>query len=307
MTTLVDNFVSPLLRPHESAQRAVAEVLGLNSPRNPLVAEFGWSTLVKVGRNDGVHTILYDTGLGKQALVQNSRLLNVDLKSVEAIVLSHGHPDHTASTQEALAGIDRDELPVIMHPWALLERKTVRADGTSSVYPRYLDEKPLHDAGARVEKTKGTTPLASESALVSGEIPRVTPFEKGLPPSTQFLRYDGEFRHEPLILDDQALIVNLKDKGLVILTGCGHSGIINTVNYAKRISGVDRVYAIIGGFHLDGSYFDPIIDLTVESLKEVSPRYVVPSHCTGLRASSKMLAAMPSSYIENSVGTTLRF
>ncbi|MGI0079302.1 MAG: MBL fold metallo-hydrolase [Nitrososphaerales archaeon] len=166
---------------------------------------------------------------------------------------------------------------------------------------------PEKDYGARVEKTKGTTSLASGSVLVTGEIPRVTTFEKGLAPNTQYLKLDGEFRHEPLILDDQALVVSVKDKGLVVITGCGHAGIVNTTDYARQISGVDRVHALIGGLHLEGQYFDPIIDQTVDSLEKISPKFIVPAHCTGLRASFKIFGAMPQNYVESGVGTTFKF
>lgn len=307
VTTLVDNHVSALIRPTENSQTPANLVLGLAGNETPLVAEFGWSTLLKVGKDGKTHTILYDAGLGKRALIQNARALSVELKSVEALVLSHGHPDHTGSVREAVAEIGRDGLPVVMHPWASLQRMAVRPDGTKTVYPTRVDERELHELGADLRKTKGTSSLVSESVMVTGEIPRLTPFEKGLPPNTQYLKLDGEFKHEPLVLDDQALIVNVRDKGLVILTGCGHSGIVNTVDYARRAAGVDRVHAIIGGFHLEGAYFDPVIDPTVESLKRISPKFLVPSHCTGLRASLKLLEAMPSGFLENSVGTTFRF
>ena len=307
VTTLVDNHVNALLPTSEDVQRATAEALGLNDPGNPLIAEFGWSTLVKVGKGGRTHTILYDAGVGRHALVHNARSLRVDLKGVEAVVLSHGHPDHTGSVQEALVEIGRDGLPVIMHPWAVLERMTVRPDGTKNVFPRFLDEAALRARGASLQMARGPTPLAAGTALVTGEIPRVTAFEKGLPPNTQYLRQDGEFKHEPLVLDDQALVVNLQGRGLVVLTGCGHAGVVNTMNYARQVSGVDQIHAIVGGFHLEGAYFDPIIDPTVEAIRVASPRFVVPSHCTGMRASFKLHNAMPSSYVENSVGTTFRF
>jgi 7,8-dihydropterin-6-yl-methyl-4-(beta-D-ribofuranosyl)aminobenzene 5'-phosphate synthase len=108
-------------------------------------------------------------------------------------------------------------------------------------------------------------------------------------------------------MDDQCAIINVKEKGLVILTGCGHSGIINTIRNAQHITGVDKIHAVIGGFHLSGAAFEPIIPATIAALKEINPRYVMPGHCTGWRATHQIAQAMPDAFIPNSVGTTLTF
>jgi 7,8-dihydropterin-6-yl-methyl-4-(beta-D-ribofuranosyl)aminobenzene 5'-phosphate synthase len=101
--------------------------------------------------------------------------------------------------------------------------------------------------------------------------------------------------------------VNVKDKGLVILTGCGHAGIINTLNYAKELADEDRIYAVIGGMHLSGGLFEPIIPITVEELEKLKPRYVVPCHCSGLKAVTEIARKMPDAFIQNSVGTNYIF
>jgi 7,8-dihydropterin-6-yl-methyl-4-(beta-D-ribofuranosyl)aminobenzene 5'-phosphate synthase len=105
-----------------------------------------------------------------------------------------------------------------------------------------------------------------------------------------------------LILDDQAMVLNIRDKGLVNLTGCGHSGIVNIVRYAKKLTGVDKIYAVIGGFHLPG----PVSDLTVQTsraLAEFAPTFIVPTHCTGFPAMGELAPTMPDAFIQSTVGT----
>src|SRR3989304_3030446 len=121
-------------------------------------------------------------------------------------------------------------------------------------------------------------------------------------PTHQALR-GSQWQPDPLVLDDQALVLTVRDKGLVVLTGCGHAGIVNTVRHARKLTGVDRVYAVIGGFHLNGPLFEPIIPQTCAALAELGPAGLVPAHCTGWRAVHALAATFPEEFIQNSVGT----
>ena len=118
---------------------------------------------------------------------------------------------------------------------------------------------------------------------------------------------DGEWQPDPLIHDDQALVAHLPDRGLVIITGCGHAGLINTVRYARKLTGVDRVHAVVGGFHLATPAFEPRIPPTVDALREFDPQVVAPTHCTGWRAIHALAAAFPDAFIPGSVGTRYVF
>ena len=137
---------------------------------------------------------------------------------------------------------------------------------------------------------------------MTGEIDRKTDFEPGLPPQQAWR--NGQWESEPETLDDQALVMNIRDKGLVVMSGCGHAGIVNTVRYAMRLTGVETVYAIIGGFHLGGSFFEQIIDPTVAALLSLSPDVIVPAHCTGWRAQMAFAEQLPDAFTPNSIGTT---
>ena len=109
--------------------------------------------------------------------------------------------------------------------------------------------------------------------------------------------------NDQLIKDDQAIILNVKDKGLVVISGCAHAGIINIINYAKELSGEDRIYTVIGGMHLTGGIFEPLIPRTINELERINPKFLIPCHCSGLKAMSEIAKEMPSAFIQNSVGT----
>ena len=139
--------------------------------------------------------------------------------------------------------------------------------------------------------------------LITGEVDRTTDFETGMP----FHESHGEhgWEPDPLILDDQALIVHVRNRGLVVLTGCGHAGAVNICHYARRLTGVGQLAGLLGGFHLTGPAFEPIIEPTVAALRQLAPLIVVPAHCTGWRAQHRLAAELPDAFIPNAVGTTV--
>ena len=145
--------------------------------------------------------------------------------------------------------------------------------------------------------------LVDEMILVSGEVARRSEFEKGFP--IHYAKRHDEWEPDPLIMDDQCALIHVKGKGLVVITGCGHSGIINIIRNAQVITGIQKIYAVIGGFHLTGGHFEPIIPATITELLAINPRYVIPGHCTGWSATHQIARAMPEAFIPNSVGTTL--
>jgi len=153
-------------------------------------------------------------------------------------------------------------------------------------------------------ETKDPYPLLGGHALFLGEIPRVTDFEKGFP-----IAHREEYGQEKwdAIEDDSGLVLNVKGKGLIILTGCAHAGIVNTIRHAVNITGVEKVCTVMGGFHLNGPFFEPIIEQTTEELKAMNPLFVVPTHCTGRKAIMHMEKEMPGQFILNMSGTKLTF
>ena len=161
----------------------------------------------------------------------------------------------------------------------------------------FLNEKEILNAGGKIRKIekisflprnenkldkKGSN-IVNNRVMITGEIPRVTEFEKGFPLQYK-VKNKSELVPDPLVKEDQALVMNIKDKELLILTGCGHAGIINTIKYAKKVMGVRKIYSVIGGFHLSGRGYEESIPLTIAELKREDPRYIVPCHCTGWKA-----------------------
>ena len=308
--TVIDNVMDVLLRSTDVAKRLEAagrerlpfvEAPLLESGRaaDTPVAEHGLSFLVSVTLWDRRRTILFDTGSTVGGLVHNLRVLGVDPGEIETIVLSHGHFDHTTGLN-GLAKRLQPLPPLVVHPDFWLRRRVALPRREPYELPT-TDEEKVRAAGFQVIERREPSSLLDSSLLVTGEIERTTEFEQGIAVH-QALR-DGEWQPDPLIYDDQALVANVRGKGLVVITGCGHAGVINTVRYARKLTGVDQVYAVVGGFHLAPPAFEPNIWPTVEALAEFGPQVVVPAHCTGWRATHALAAAFPDAFIPGSVGT----
>jgi 7,8-dihydropterin-6-yl-methyl-4-(beta-D-ribofuranosyl)aminobenzene 5'-phosphate synthase len=310
--TVIDNMMDALLTNTDVAKRlgiAGRDMERLPKVEAPLldggraaeapVAEHGLSFLVSVTVGDVRSTVLFDTGSTVDGLTHNLRVLGVDPAEIEAIVLSHGHFDHTTGLN-GLAKRPKPLPPLVLHPDFWLKRR-VALPGREPYELPTTSEKKVRAAGFSVIERREPSLLLGGSLLVTGEIERTTEFEQGLA-VYQALR-DSEWQPDPLILDDQALVANVRNRGLVVVTGCGHAGVINTLRYARKLTGVDRVYAVIGGFHLATPAFEPIIWPTVEALAELAPQVVVPAHCTGWRATHALAAAFPDAFIPGSVGT----
>jgi len=126
------------------------------------------------------------------------------------------------------------------------------------------------------------------------------------PPSLHnaLIEMNGEMSPDP-IFDDQALVIHLKDRGLVVISGCSHAGIVNTFLFARKISGVEKIHGVIGGFHLTGPFFEQIIETTIDELKKASPQVIAPMHCTGWKAIKRFSEEFPSSFVLNSVGSNI--
>lgn len=266
-------------------------------------AEHGFSVIVHTFIDGERHRVLFDTGVSADGVTINAKRMGIDLSKIEAIVLSHGHYDHWGGLQKIAEAVDKNQLPVLIHDDML---KT-RGVANSAHHVREMLPFPPENLvqPAKYVKTKKPHLLAGDTILVTGEIPRVTDFEKGYLQHKALV--NGEWQPDPLILDDRAIVVKVKQKGLIVLSGCAHAGIVNTVLYARQITQVKNVHAVLGGFHLAGKEFEERINQTVEALKDINPRIVVPSHCTGWRAIHAVAGALPEAFIANSVGNMYQF
>jgi len=298
--SIMDNSIDVLMGNTPVAHRASRARDSFSRPQ--LRAEHGVSMLVTIYENGNKDSFLFDTGVTIDGVLHNMDALEVKPNELHAIVLSHGHTDHTRGLIGLIKRYGRPRIPIVLHPDAFLKRKNVFPDGheTEHIPPSQRD---LEAEGVEIIQERAPTMLVGGHALVTGQIARTTSFEKGNP--TQVAWIDDKWQPDPWIHDDQAVIINVKDKGLVVLTGCGHAGVVNTLKHARDLTEVSRIHAVIGGFHLTGPVFEPIVAPTIQALKEFNPGIIVPEHCTGWRAMHLIAQDFPDAFVPNSVGTRM--
>ncbi len=315
LTVLVDNVTDPLLVDQDQVTRVnwpkalaggLPRVSAQVSPSagvpDALVAEPGFSALVKIEKDGRQRTLLFDAGVSPNGMVDNMRRLGLSAGDIEIIVLSHGHWDHVTGMEGLVRTLGRPNLPVMIHPEFYNQRR-VRFPGLEPAELPATSRGALEGMGFEIIEQRRPSFLLDRAALITGEVDRTTDFETGFL-GHEALR-DGDWVPDPLILDDQALVLRLRDRGLVVLSGCGHAGIVNTVRYARKLTGLQAVAAIVGGFHLSGPMFESIIEPTVDALAELAPSVLVPAHCTGYKAVHRLAARFPEAFVLSAVGTTI--
>lgn len=308
VTTMVDNTFDALLPPADGVNRAsmgagrvAARQFTAGETVAGLRAEHGFSALVTVRRGMTTSTLLFDTGASPDALAVNAERLDIDMGSLQGVVLSHGHFDHAGGFDGLARLRGRSGLPLTVHP-AVWTRRRLKLPGGRDLEMPTLSRRALEREGFGVIERRQPSLLAAGAILITGEVDRVTEFEQGMPPQHQ--AWDGRgWQHDPTVIDDQALVISVRGRGLVVITGCGHAGVVNIVRHAMRLTGVSRLLAVIGGFHLSGPAFEPVIAPTIAALTDLAPDLIVPAHCTGWRAQHSLAAALPDAWVQGSVGT----
>ena len=299
--TLQDNYIDIAAGDStDIIQRAIP--LKDGEIKNSILAEHGFSALITVSAGDRARTLLFDFGVSEFGAAFNADALHADLTAVEAMALSHGHFDHTGGFQQLTQKVGKQGVPLVVHPAAFRRPRYLKITEDFNVYFPVFTREMVQEAGLDLVETVDPSPLLDGDLLFLGEIPRETAFEKGMP--NAYYEQDGKEQFDA-IEDDTAVVMNLKGKGLVILSGCAHAGIINTVNHARAVTGVDDIHAVMGGFHLTGKLFEPLIKPTAEAFKQFDPNYVVPTHCTGRNAINYIEKEMPEQFLLNMAGTKL--
>lgn len=301
--TLQDNYIDLVSQLDTDIVFRAKPVKG-NEVTNSVLAEHGFSLLVTVRADGKKRSMLYDFGFSEGGALANAKALNVDLSRVASMALSHGHIDHFGGIVPISNAINKDNIDLILHPAAFKTPRYLKLSEEFKIdFPKFSRE-ALNSSGVNIIETKDPQGFLDDHVFSTGEIPRRNDFEKGVP--YLYCLEDGVEKQDP-IEDDLALIANVKGKGLVILTGCAHAGIINTVEYAKELTGENTIYVVMGGFHLTGPDFEPIIPTVTDELKKNDPAYIVPTHCTGRKAIMHMEKEMPEQFILNMSGTLLSF
>ncbi len=257
------------------------------------LGEWGLSVLIEM---DG-ETVLLDTGSGR-AVVHNADRLGVDLRKVDKMVLSHGHYDHTGGLREVLRRT-RKQVEIIAHP-DIWQAKYAWREGQRARYIGIpFQRRELESLGASFRLTTESTPIG-ESILTTGEIPMVTDFERI--DSNLYVENEGKLQPDKLA-DDQALVVKT-GQGLVVVLGCAHRGMVNTIYRAQQLTGVSQIYAVVGGSHLIGASEEEV-HKAIAALKDLNVQKLGLCHCTGLAAISVLAREFGNRFVFNAAGTVI--
>ena len=292
VSVLVENVVDPLstLPKGVAGEHAVLRSKGLKmlSGHVRCCASHGLSLVITARIGSDIRILLFDAGPEAYTLSRNGDRLRTPFGEVGGIVLSHGHWDHAGGIPEAVRLIlsmnGGKPVPFHVNPGMFLTRGMKRADGFVLPAERVMDPVDLAGRGAAVVNSPEPRALMEQMFYLSGEIPRVTPYERGLPPHVKLSQDGRGWEPDPLIMDERYVAVHVKGKGAVVFTACSHAGVINVLKDARNVFGDVPLYAVMGGFHLSGAEVEAIIPDTVRDFAMFGLKRIVPCHCTGWRA-----------------------
>ncbi len=267
--------------------------LGVLAGKDLCCAAHGLSCLITATRGTTSHTMLFDAGPDPDVFEINVRRLGVDLGGVEAMMLSHGHWDHAGGMLRALELIRARNggaaVPYYAHPEMFHSRARQLPNGAKQPMEDVPSIAALTAHGARVVATAEPQTLLDDMFHVSGEVPRVTAFEKGL--LNHFRRKDGgDWEPDPWVTDERWLAVHVAGKGLVVFSACSHAGVVNVLKHAKATFRDTPLHCVMGGLHLSGPT-EKVIPETIGGLGEFGLAYIAAGHCTGFRATAALLNA----------------
>jgi 7,8-dihydropterin-6-yl-methyl-4-(beta-D-ribofuranosyl)aminobenzene 5'-phosphate synthase len=301
ITTVVDNYIDSLRQDNAVARRYSAFVAG---KMPDLRAEHGLAHLVEITRGADRFTVALDFGLTPETMNHNFRELALDPASIDALALSHGHRDHWGG------------LTGFLHAWRRRLRRELpfyggvdhfrprwQQRGERRVYSGRLSRGELERYELAVTLVTKPTELA-EGVWLSGEMHATEAWETI--PSNLRVEEDGGALVQDTFIGEQTLVTNVRDRGLVVVTSCSHRGIVGICRNVVRFTGVPRVHAVIGGFHLSGLE-DARITQVVDAFRGLDIEHVVPQHCTGIEAICAVAQRLPRRFTPSSVGTTFEF
>jgi len=260
-------------------------------------AQHGLSIFLELGYGPERMRLLWDTGASSEVMLHNADALNIDLHHLDLICLSHGHYDHTGGLMSVLQH-RKGRVAILAHPDIFLPKLKARPALNFIGLP--FNRAEAEAAGAIMLEARGPVTIAP-GLTTTGEVPRLENFEKV---EGFWTVKEGQYCPD-CMPDDQALAINLPGKGLVVVTGCAHSGIINTIRHAQKITGVKELHAVIGGFHLMGAD-EKRIDATAKALQNLDPAIVRPGHCTGQKAVCRLQEAVGERCRPLTVGDTIQ-
>jgi 7,8-dihydropterin-6-yl-methyl-4-(beta-D-ribofuranosyl)aminobenzene 5'-phosphate synthase len=268
-------------------------------------AHHGYSVLLTASVGGRKRTMLFDAGPAAATFQRNTDILSADLAAVEGVVLSHGHWDHAGGLLAAVEAIaqrrGRGSFDCYVHPGMFRQRATRRPDGVLYVNELVPNPDQLAAAGARVVNTREPQAIADGAFYVSGEIPRVTAYEAGVPNHLTRSADDTAWEPDPRIMDERFVSIHVRGKGQFVLSACSHAGLINVLTHARELFPAVPLYGAMGGLHLSGTN-ERVIPQTVDDLKQFGLKLLAPGHCTGWRALSRMARDFGEELVPSAVG-----
>ncbi len=279
--------------------------LRMISGQNICCAHHGLSLLITAQAGSEKHSLLFDAGPEGATFLRNAKILGVDFGAIETVVLSHGHWDHAGGLLAAVEAIararDGKRFKCFVHPGMFAQRASQRPNGELYVHELVPDPEKLAKAGTDVVNTREPQVAGGGAFFISGEIPRLTKYEVGLP---GHLRRSGDGRSwdpDPLLMDERFISVHVKDKGQFVFSACSHAGLINVLTHARSTFPDVPLYGAMGGLHLSG-VTEKIIPDTIADLKGFNLKLLAPGHCTGWRALTAMARTFGDELVPSAVG-----
>jgi 7,8-dihydropterin-6-yl-methyl-4-(beta-D-ribofuranosyl)aminobenzene 5'-phosphate synthase len=275
-------------------------------------AHHGLSLIITVRSGAERQTLVFDAGPEAYTVTRNGALLQIPFGDAGAVVLSHGHWDHAGGLTEAVRLIAAQSggrrLECHVNPGMFVPRGTLRHGGDCLPQKPVPSPDELASAGATVVNSADARLLLGNCFYLSGEIPRVTPYEKGLPGHMKRSADGSAWEPDPWLMDERYVAVHVKGKGAIVFTACSHAGVVNVLTDARSVFGEVPLHAVMGGFHLSGGYVEDIIPDTIADMKRFALKRIVPAHCTGWRAVNALVRSFGEDVIvPSAVGRRFTF
>jgi 7,8-dihydropterin-6-yl-methyl-4-(beta-D-ribofuranosyl)aminobenzene 5'-phosphate synthase len=305
---LLDNATDGWIsKPHHVGSEFInvteAGVKELSGP-NLCCAQLGLSLMLTAHAEGRRRKLLFDAGPEGAIFLRNCKNLGVALDDVEAIAISHGHWDHMGALLSAIGAITRNgqrRVACHVNPGMFVERGARLPNGHIVAFEKVPSPDAITLHGADVVNNGESRFLLDNCFYLSGEIPRVSSFEKGRPDHLSRVDANTPWQSDPLLLDERYVAVHVRGKGLFVFTSCSHAGVVNVLHDLRQSFPDDPIYGVVGGLHLVGEASEKIIPDTMGALKEFNLKEVVPAHCTGWKALHALLNTFGETAIVPSV------
>ncbi|NQV19886.1 MAG: MBL fold metallo-hydrolase [Rhodospirillales bacterium] len=316
VSVLIDNVTDILSTVPENVTPEVPNVMAAGATELSgeclCCAHWGLSLVITAWSGDTRHSLLFDSGPEGTTVDRNGNRLGQDFGAIESVVLSHGHWDHSGGMLTALDLITTanggKKVPFHTNPGMFVKRALRLPDGGVVPFKDVSSVNELTEAGADVVNSEDPQLLLDGMYYLSGEIPRRTSYEVGLPGHVKRNADDTDWDPDPLLMDERWVAVNVAGKGLIVFTACSHAGVVNVLNHARDVFDPVPIYGVMGGFHLSGAANEKIIPETVEDMKAFDLKMIVPGHCTGWRAIHALVNAFGEEIVvPSAVGRRHRF